>query len=118
MYEVAANITLVIHFMFILFVIFGGLLYFFYKKFIFLHVPALFWGTYVELSHSICPLTYLENWFLMKAQLIEYSDGFVAKYIFPIVYPLDLTLDLQNYLGITLMVINVMIYGYIFRNKI
>ena len=31
------------------------------------HIPAVAWGAYIELSHSICPLTHLENYFLKKA---------------------------------------------------
>ena len=117
MYEFAADLTLIIHFTFILFVIFGVLLFFVKTKIIFIHIPAFIWGSYIELTHSICPLTYLENWFLNKANLTIYSEGFIQNYIVPIVYPTDLTKNLQIYLGITLIVINIIIYGFIL-NKI
>ena len=115
MYEIVANLTLIIHFAFILFVIFGALLFFASVKIIFLHVPALIWGSYIELTNSICPLTYLENWFLHKANLTTYSEGFIQNYLVPIVYPMNLTKDLQIYLGITLIVINIIIYAFIFN---
>jgi len=117
MYELAADLTLIIHFAFILFVIFGALLFFITTKIIFIHIPAFIWGSYIELTHSICPLTYLENWFLDKANLTIYSEGFIQNYLVPIVYPADLTKDLQIYLGITLIVVNIIIYGFIL-NKI
>ena len=117
MYELAADLTLIIHFAFILFVIFGALLFFITTKIIFIHIPAFIWGSYIELTHSICPLTYLENWFLNKATLTIYSEGFIQNYLVPIVYPVDLTKDLQIYLGITLIVVNIIIYGFIL-NKI
>ena len=44
MYELAANLTLIVHFAFILFVVFGALLFFVTTKIIFIHFPALIWG--------------------------------------------------------------------------
>ena len=113
-----ANLTLIVHFAFILFVVFGALLFFVTTKIIFIHIPAFIWGSYIELTHSICPLTYLENWFLNKANLTIYSEGFIQNYLVPIVYPTDLTKDLQIYLGITLIVVNIIIYGFILNNII
>ena len=117
MYELAADIILIIHFLFILFVIFGALLFFVAKKIVFIHIPAIIWGSYIELTHSICPLTYLENWFLHKANLTTYSEGFIQNYLVPIVYPVNLTKDLQIYFGIALIVINLVIYAFIY-NKV
>ena len=111
----AANLTLIVHFVFILFVVFGALLFFITTKIIFIHIPAFIWGSYIELTHSMCPLTYLENWFLHKANLTTYSEGFIQNYIVPIVYPINLTKDLQIYLGIVLIVINIIIYVFIFN---
>jgi|TARA_B100001964_G_scaffold176158_1_gene194000 hypothetical protein len=113
MYELAANFALTVHLAFIIFVVFGALLFFVLPKTIYAHLPALFWGTYIELTHSICPLTHLENWFLQKADLKIYSEGFIQNYLVPIVYPKHLTEDLQIYLAIAIVVINLIIYGFI-----
>ena len=115
MYELAANLTLIVHFAFILFVVFGALLFFVATKIIFIHFPALIWGSYIELTNSICPLTYLENWFLHKANLTSYSEGFIQNYLVPIVYPVSLTKDLQIYLGVALIVVNIVFYAFIFN---
>ena len=115
MYEIAANLILIIHFTFVLFVVFGALLLFASVKIIFIHIPAFIWGSYIELTNSICPLTYLENWFLHKANLTAYSEGFIQNYLMPIVYPMSLTKNLQIYLGIALIVVNIIIYGFIFN---
>ena len=117
MYELAADLTLIVHFAFIIFVVFGGILFFISTKIIYVHVPALIWGTYIELTHSVCPLTYLENWFLQESNLLTYSEGFIQKYLMPIVYPKNLTEDLQIYFAIVIVVINLIIYGFI-TNKI
>ncbi len=116
MYELFANLTLIAHLIFILFVIFGGLLFFIFSKILYIHLPALLWGIYIELNNSVCPLTYLENWFLDKAELETYSNGFINNYLYLIIYPEGLTNNIQIYLGITLIVINILIYGFIFKN--
>ena len=116
MYELFANLTLIAHLMFILFVIFGGLLYLIFSKIIYIHLPALLWGIYVELTNSICPLTYLENWFLNKGNLTTYSNNFISNYIFPIIYPDSLTAEIQIYLGVSLIIINILIYSLMFKN--
>ena len=113
MYEFAADLTLIVHFAFIIFVVFGALLFFVSTKIIYVHVPALIWGIYIELTHSVCPLTYLENWFLQKVNLTTYSEGFIQNYLVPIVYPKNLTEDLQIYFAIVLIVANMIMYGLI-----
>jgi len=113
MYEIAANLILLVHLIFIIFVVLGGLLFFASSKIIFIHIPALIWGIYIELTSSTCPLTYLENWFLHKANLITYSGSFIQNYLVPIVYPVNITKDLQIFLGIGLIVINIVIYAFI-----
>ena len=116
MYELFANLTLIIHLTFILFVIFGGLLFFIFPKNIYIHLPALLWGIYIEITNSVCPLTYLENWFLYKGEITTYSNDFINNYFFPIIYPEGLTNEIQIYLGISLIVINILIYGLIYKN--
>ena len=115
MYELAGDLTLIVHFAFILFVVLGALLFFVSTKIVFIHIPAFIWGSYIELTHSICPLTYLENWFLHKANLTAYFEGFIQNYLMPIVYPMSLTKNLQIYLEIVLIVVNIIIYGFIFN---
>ena len=115
MYEIVANLLLIFHLIFILFVVFGALLFFVSTKIIFIHVPAVIWGSYIELTNSICPLTYLENWFLQKSNITTYSEGFIQNYLVPIVYPENLTKDLQIYLGIGLIVLNIIIYIFIYN---
>ena len=114
MYESAANFILIVHLIFILFTVLGGLLFFVSTKFVFIHIPAFIWGSYIELTHSTCPLTYLENWFLQKANLTTYSEGFIQNYLLPIVYPANLTKNIQIYLGITLILVNVFIYTFVY----
>ena len=109
-YGLGANLTFAIHFAFIVFVIFGALIFFVSKKIAFIHIPSVIYGAYTELSHSICPLTYLENWFLRKAGMKSYPSSFIEQYLIPIVYPNNLTVELQFYLGFLLIFTNIVIY--------
>jgi len=113
MYESLATLTLIIHFLFILFVIFGGFLFFIKPWILYFHIPAFLYGVYIEFTQSVCPLTYLENYFLTKANLATYSTTFIQNYLYAIIYPVNLTKDLQINLGISLIVLNAVIYGIV-----
>ena len=115
--EILATLTLLLHFSFILFVIFGALLILRFKKIIYFHIPAVAWGAYIELSHSICPLTHLENYFLKKAGKDQYSIDFIEKYVFKIIYPPALNYEIQTYLGVILIFVNLVIYYYIVKKS-
>ena len=117
MYEFFANLTLIVHLIFILFVIFGGLFFFIFSKIIYIHLPALLWGIYIEVTNSICPLTYLENWFLYKGELTTYSNDFINNYLFPIIYPGGLNTEIQIYLGISLIFINTLIFKILMKSS-
>ncbi|MDH4236829.1 MAG: DUF2784 domain-containing protein, partial [Nitrospira sp.] len=62
LYHVGADLVLLLHFCFILFVLLGGLLLIKQPKLVWLHLPAVAWGAWVEFSGWICPLTPWENW--------------------------------------------------------
>ncbi|MBM3631127.1 MAG: DUF2784 domain-containing protein [Alphaproteobacteria bacterium] len=115
MYEFLATLTLIIHFLFILYVILGGLLFFIKPGTLYFHIPAFLYGVYVEFTQSICPLTYLENFFLSKAKIETYSTSFIQNYLIPVIYPVNLTKELQTTLGVLLIIINLVIYVIIFK---
>ena len=70
MYELAAELTIIVHFLFIVFVVIGSLLCLIKIKLLIVHLFSVAWGVYIELSGQICPLTYLENWFLKKLWIL------------------------------------------------
>ena len=117
MHESLATLTLIIHFLFIIFVIFGGLLFFIKPWTLYFHVPVFLYGVYIEFTQSVCPLTYLENYFLTKANLATYSTTFIQNYLHAIIYPINLTKQFQISLGIVLLIINGIIYGFIIKRK-
>jgi len=110
-YQVLADLVVLAHFGFIAFVVLGGLLAFRWTWVPWLHMPAMAWGVFIELTGRICPLTPLENSLRRAGGLTEYSQGFVDRYIAPIVYPADLTREFQTEMAFALIGLNISIYA-------
>jgi hypothetical protein len=105
-----ADSLVVVHFAFTTFVIFGGFLTWRWRWVVFAHLPALAWGCWVEVSHSICPLTPLENHLRHLGGEAGYSGGFLAHYLVHVLYPPGLTWHIQWVLAGLLVAINVLAY--------
>ena len=116
-YRLAADLTLVLHLLFIIFILFGGLLCLHRIRWAWLHLPAIVWGVWVEWAGWICPLTPLENYFRQRSSEQGYPGGFVEHYLIPVIYPEQLTILIQWLLGALVLVINIFVYLYVFRKK-
>jgi hypothetical protein len=115
--RVAADAVLVLHFVFILFVIAGAGLAFRVPRIIWFHLPAAFWGAWVEIAGRVCPLTTLENALRVTAGLEGYTDSFIEHYLLPVIYPSGLTRAVQLVLAATVIVVNVALYGLLLRRR-
>lgn len=113
-YRYAADAVLLLHLAFIVFAVLGGLLIVWWRAVLFLHLPALVWGVFVELTGRICPLTSLENTLRIKAGTAGYSESFVEHYLLGVIYPDGLTREIQYFLGALVAVINFIIYLWLF----
>ena len=116
-YCLMADIVVVIHFAFTIFVLLGGILAIWWRRVVWLHIPAAVWGVMIEFAGWICPLTPLENRLRVKGGEAGYSGGFVEKYILPVIYPPGLTREIQIILGILVITINLIIYWKIFHKS-
>jgi hypothetical protein len=110
LWSALADALVLAHFAFTGFVIFGGFLTWRWPRVLLLHAPALAWGVWVEISHSICPLTPLENRLRHWGGEAGYSGGFLAHYVGRILYPAELTAQIQWLLAFLLLLINVLAY--------
>ena len=111
--RLAADATLVLHLAFIAFALFGAVLALRWRWIPLVQVPAAAWGIFVELSGRPCPLTELENHFRALAGQDGYSESFVERYLFPIIYPSGLTRHVQLFLAAIVLAANVAVYGYL-----
>ena len=116
-YQILADVLVIAHLSFIVFVILGGLLAFRWSSVPFIHIPAVLWGGYVEFAGVICPLTPLENWLRMQGGSTGYGGSFVERYLLPVIYPAELTPEIQLVLGVIVVATNVVIYGCLFWRR-
>ena len=118
LYWLAAHVIVLVHLGFILFVTFGGLLLLRNRKWVWVHLPVVVWGSLVELTGWVCPLTPLENWLRAKGGHEIYREAFIEHYIMPIIYPSGYTRGFQIFLGISVIAINLFLYAWAYhRNK-
>jgi hypothetical protein len=117
-YQILADVLVVAHLGFIAFVVFGGLLAFRWSSVPLAHVPAALWGGYVEFSGRLCPLTPLENWLRGLGGSAGYGESFIERYLLPIIYPAELTAEIQLVLGFVVVGVNVVIYGCLFLRSL
>ena len=113
-----ADLVVVVHFAFVMFVVLGGLLVLRWPRVAYVHVPAAIWGAAIEFAGWVCPLTPLEHWLRRKADGAAYAGGFIEHYILPLLYPSALTREIQLLLGFFVIAVNLAIYGYVFRKRI
>ncbi|WP_444633309.1 DUF2784 domain-containing protein [Cupriavidus oxalaticus] len=110
-----ADLVVIVHGLFIVFVVAGGLLVLRWPRLAWVHLPAAVWGVLIEWSGWICPLTPLENALRRAAGEAGYSGGFVERYLLPLIYPAGLTPAVQLWLGLVVLVVNVAVYAVWWR---
>lgn len=107
----AANAVLVLHGLFIAFVVGGAALVWRWPHLVWLHLPAVLWAAYVEFSGTICPLTPLENCLRAAAGQQGYAGGFIEHYLLLLIYPAGLTRETQWLLGVGVVLLNAGLYS-------
>jgi hypothetical protein len=115
LYRLGAEAVVLVHFSFIAFVLFGGLLALRWRWIVVAHLPAAAWGCLVELTGRICPLTYVENYLRSRAGQSGYPEGFIEHYFLPVIYPAGLTRQIQFVLAGVVVILNVVAYGWLLR---
>ena len=103
LHRILADMVVLLHAAFLLFVLLGGLLVLRWRWLAWVHLPAVLWGIAIEVGGWYCPLTDLENSLRRAAGQAGYSGGFIEHYLLPIIYPAGLTREWQ--LGIALAVL-------------
>lgn len=117
LYSWLADAVLLLHLSFVLFVILGGLLVLRRPRVIWWHLPAVVWGAAVEFGGWLCPLTPLEVWLRTKAGGEGYSGDFIEQYLMPALYPSNLTRSTQYGLGLAVMIVNLVVYGWLWQRR-
>lgn len=116
-YRILADVVLAVHLLFIVFVALGGFLALRWPRIAVVHLPAALWGVAIELGGWICPLTPLENSLRRLGGEAGYSGGFIERYLLPLIYPSELTREIQVGLGLLVVALNVVAYGLVLRRR-
>jgi hypothetical protein len=116
-WRLLADLVVLVHAVFVLFVVLGGLLALRWRRVALLHIPAAIWGGWIEISGGVCPLTPLENWLRELSGSRGYSGGFIEHYLLPVLYPAGLTRTVQYVLAAVVVVVNLSVYARVWRKR-
>lgn len=116
-YRLLADLLVLFHTGFVLFVVLGGLPVLRWPRLAWVHLPAAAWGAWVEFSSTVCPLTPLENHLRHLGGEAGYSGGFIAHYLLPVLYPAGLSPRVQVVLGVFVVLLNVAAYVLVWRRR-
>lgn len=114
-YHVAADLVMVVHLLFIGFVVGGVFLAWRWPRIVWAHLPAVAYGALVEFVGFSCPLTLLENDLRRRAGDAGYRGGFIAHYLIRVIYPAGLSRGTQVGLGVLVLLIAVAGYWGLLR---
>jgi hypothetical protein len=117
LHALLADLVLLAHALFVLFVLLGGFLVLRRPWFAICHLPAVIWGVVIELGGCVCPLTYLENHFRRLGGESGYGTTCIEHYLEPILYPMGLTAHVQLLLGMLLLSVNLAVYVTVWRRR-
>jgi len=108
---IAADLLVVVHLTFIIFVVAGGFLTLKWRRLVYFHPPAALWGAWIEFSGRLCPLTPAEQQLRRVGGAAGYAGTFVEHYLLPVIYPADLTREIQIFLGAGVVTVNLVAYA-------
>ncbi len=117
LYRVIADLVVIVHLSFIVFVVLGGLLALRWRGAPWLHLPTALWGAAIEFFGGSCPLTPLESWLRRASGAGGYPGGFIEYYVLPILYPVELTREIQLVLGAFVIAINLAVYTLVWWSR-
>jgi hypothetical protein len=99
-YAIAADIVIVMHVLWIAFVILGFPVFLWLNsaRWRLIHLAAVIWMVLMQLTRSICPLTHLEAWLKSEGQGAEvYSGKFIIETMERLIYVDNVTLEKITY---------------------
>ncbi len=114
-YRIAADFVIFLHFLWIAFVILGFplFLYLNWPKWRIFHLAALIAMIVMQLTRTICPLTYLEAYLKSKGTSNQvYPGQFMIDTIEKLIYVEDLTLEKIMYATIIFFIVVLLSFSF------
>ena len=103
-FRMLADIVVLLHLGFILFVSLGSLVLWRWPRLAWVHVPALLYAIAILTVGFTCPLTPLEKWLRRRGDGVAYEGGFVDRYVEDVVYPDERTAALRALAAVAVVV--------------
>jgi Protein of Unknown function (DUF2784) len=116
-YRAGADLVVIVHLLFIGFIVGGVFLTWRWPRIIWAHIPAVAYGALVEFVGFTCPMTLLENDLRQRAGEAGYRGGFISHHVVRVIYPPGLTEGMQIGLGVLLLLVATIRYwGFLRRH--
>ncbi len=110
-FKFLADIVVLIHFLWIVFLIFGAFPGVRIRAVKIGHLTALAFAFVIQVFGWYCPFTYIEIWLRNRHDPgLSYAGSFIIHYVEKVVY-LDVSFDLIFVLTIILILVNLVVYG-------
>ena len=116
-FGVLADGLLLLHALFVVFVVAGGALALRWRRVAWVHLPTAAWGALIEFAGHTCPLTPLEQAWRRAAGERAYEGGFIEHYVTAMLYPSGLTRRMQIALGLVVLGVNGWIYWKVWHPR-
>ena len=108
--SIAADTTVILHLLWIVFLIFGALPGRHHKWIKRVHVSGLIFALIIQAAGWYCPLTYIEIWLRNTHDpLTSYSGSFIINYVEKIVY-LEIPRSVVFAATVFLIFVNILVY--------
>jgi len=117
LYRLAADALVVLHGLWLAFTVLGALLALRWPRVMWVHLPIVAWGALVEFTGWVCPLTPWENRLRRLGGEEGYTGGFIERYVTAVIYPEGLTKEIQIGLGAGVLVLNAVLYWWVWRRR-
>lgn len=112
-YGFLADGVVVLHFLWVLFLLFGAIWGRKNRKIRLIHVSGLVFATLLEIFQWYCPLTYLEVWLRDKQKPAHgYAGPFIAHYLEKLIY-----IQLPHWTVMVLTLLLVVLNGWVYLRK-
>ena len=112
--RVLADAVLVLHALFIVYAVFGGMLTYrkgqWKKPLLTIHLACAAWAATVVIMGWTCPLTPIEQQLRLASGQQGFSTSFIEHYLMAVIYPDGLTRGMQIALGAGVVVFNAAVY--------
>ena len=115
-YRILADIIVIVHLLWVLFLITGAYWGRKHRAVMIVHGSGMLFAVVIQLFGWYCPLTHLEAWLMVKQGAPSYPGSFIGHYAYRLVY-IDVPTSVITFLTILLAVATAWVYRTAFTAR-